>query len=71
MENSTTYIALVENSDFLLYDDDANIEYNDIGEILPKLQKYKETDEPVNFIIGWKKAPLPILNRDKIESANW
>ena len=26
-----------------------HIEYNDIGEILPKLQTYKETDEPGNF----------------------
>ena len=28
----------IGTSDFLLYADDASVEYNDIGEILPKLQ---------------------------------
>ena len=39
-----------ETSDFILYDDDANIEYNDINGILPKLQTYKETAEPEYFL---------------------
>ena len=44
-----------KTSDYLLYADDTNIEYNEINEILPKLQTYKEGGEPGNFIINWGK----------------
>ena len=54
-----------KTSDYLLYADDTNIEYNDINEILPKLQAYKEAAEPENFIINWEKVFILIMNKYK------
>ena len=54
-----------ETSDFLLYADDTNIEYNDISEIVPKLQTYKETAERGNFIINWENVFILVMNKRK------
>ena len=51
-----------KTSDFLLYAGDTDIEFNDIGEILPKLQTYKETDDPENFIINWEKVFILVMD---------
>ena len=59
-----------KTSDFLFYDDDTNIEYNKIDEILPKLQTYKETAEPDKFIINWTKVLILIFNKDKNKYKN-
>ena len=54
------------DSDFLLYADDTNIQYNTANGILPKLQTYKEKDEHDKFIIRWGKVLILMFNKDKI-----
>ena len=53
-----------KTTDFVLYADDANIEYNDNNEILPKLQTYIEIAEPdIFFFINWIKVSIHIMNK--------
>ena len=64
------YLFSRKTSDFLLYADDTNIEYNDISEILPKLQTYKETAEPGSFIINWGNVFILVTNKHKNKYKN-
>ena len=59
MGNSPINFVREKTSDFLLSADGANIEYNNIGEILPTLQTNRETAEPDNFAIRWEKYLYP------------
>ena len=54
-----------KTSDFQFSADDTNIEYNDISEIVPKLQTYKETAEHGNFIINWENVFILVMNKRK------
>ena len=65
MAFSSAQLVLAKTSDFLLYADDTDVEYNDISEILHKLQTYKETDEPENFIVNWGKVFVLVTTKDK------
>ena len=61
----TYFIFAKKTPGCLLYADDAVLKYCDIGEILPKLQSYKEFGEPGNFTISWEKVFTPILKSDR------